>query len=100
MSKINLEDNFFDVGIKLSNGNPGAIAAIAEIANNGAKIDPDDFMGGISPLLQLDDMEIYGTDIYVLYSDICDKDITKMLAVLRAVQLGYFSREVFKRCLF
>lgn len=94
MSRIQLSDNTMDVIVKMSEGNPGAMTALMEIMSKGAKIDPDDFMGGLGAVLGLDTNGIYGTDIYVLYSDICDRNVAKMLSVLRACQLGFFSSNI------
>ena len=93
MSRIQLSDNTMDVIVKMSEGNPGAMTALMEMLDKGAKIDPDDFMGGLGAVLDLDTNEIYGTNIYVFYSDICDRNIAKMLSVLRACQLGFFNRQ-------
>ena len=48
-------------------------------------------MGGFGCVLSLDTLEIYGTDIYVLFSDKCDRDVRKMVMLLRANQLGYIT---------
>jgi len=58
------------------------------------EIDPDVMMGGLGHILLLDTLGIYGTDIYVLYSDICDRNIAKMITVLRAAHFGFISMEV------
>jgi len=60
----------------------------------GGEIDPDNIMGGLGYLLDLDTLGIYGTDIYVLWSDICGKNVAKMVTVLRGYQLGYISGTV------
>lgn len=88
MSKIQLNDDIKTLVAKMSNGNPGAITAMMEILINGDRIDPNDAMGGEGNLLLLDTFRIYGTAIYVLYNDICDRDVAKMIAILRAAQLG------------
>lgn len=62
---------------------------------NGKNIDPDG-LGEWSGLLSLDARGIYGTDIYVLWSDICQKNTSKMLALLRSVQLGFLNESVLK----
>lgn len=95
MVKIKLTDSTMDVVVKMSEGNPGATAAIMEILTNGEKIDPFS-MGGLGSILFLDTLGIYGTDIYVLYSDICGRDISKTLAVLRATQFGFFDGKLLK----
>lgn len=94
MSRIQLQDSTMDVVVKMSNGNPGAMNAIMEILSKGKLVDPDDSMQGLGSILMLDTWGIYGTDIYVLYSDICGKDLSKMLAVIRATQLGFFNGNI------
>ena len=95
-ARIQLKDSTMDVIVKMSDGDPGAMTTLMEILKNGETIDPDGVMGGLGPILLLDTFEIYGTDIYVLWSDICGRKINKMLAVLRACQLGMFSPSILK----
>ncbi|AZB07466.1 hypothetical protein EG344_00725 [Chryseobacterium sp. G0162] len=95
MSKIQLTDNTMDVVVKMSEGNPGAMGAIMEILTKGGTIDPN-AMGGLGSVLFLDTLGIYGTDIYILFSDICDRSLSKMLAVLRATQFGFFDGKLLK----
>ena len=78
-SRIELTDSTVSALTKMSDGNPGAASAMVEIIQKGGKIDPDSAMGGLGAILSLDTHRIYGTDIYVLFSDICDKDVAKML---------------------
>lgn len=87
--RITLEDSVMSATIKLSDQNPGAIGAMVEMCKASPVTDPENFAGDVSPLLSLDQHNIYGTDIYVLFSDICEGDPVKALAVLRAVQLGF-----------
>lgn len=89
--RINLGDSVMDIMMKMSDGNPGAIRVLMELFNKGAIIDPDDFLGGLGAILSLDTYGIYGSNIWILYKDICDEDIVKTLATLRAAQLGFFS---------
>lgn len=95
MSKIQLSDTTMDVVAKMSEGNPGAMSALMEmiIPNN---IDPDNVIGGLGAIMLLDTWGIYGTDIYVLHSDICGRQLSKTLAVIRASQLGLFSSDILK----
>lgn len=72
----------------LTGGNPGALSVCTLILKDGAKIDPDSAEGGFMPLLLMDTFEIYDGDIWLLYKDICGMDIVKLLAVLRACQMG------------
>jgi len=88
---ITLADNTVTAITKMSDGNPGAISAMVELLKHGERIDPQGIMGGIGFILDLDREGIYGTDIYVFWNDICEQEVVKMIAVLRAVQLGFFS---------
>lgn len=93
--RINLEDSMQDAVIKMSEGNPGALTVLVSILSSDS-IDPDNGLGGLGVILNLDSLGIYGTDIYILHNDICEGDIVKTLAVLRAVQLGFFSGDLLK----
>lgn len=91
MSKIELTDTTMDVLIKMSEGNPGALSALMDMLDAGAKIDPQGALGGLGSIMLLDTWEIYGSDIYILWSDKCQKDCRKMLMIMRACQMGNFS---------
>lgn len=93
--RITLADNQMSIVMKMSDGNPGAMNVLMNMMQDHG-IDPDNALGGIGPILTLDTLGIYGSDIYVLNSDICGKDLPKMLAVLRATQLGMFDRNILK----
>ena len=88
MSRINLSDNITMSIIKMVEGNPGAITAIMDLVEKHDSIDPQSFFGPLGVLIALDTFEIYGTDIYILYNDKCQKDARKTIMLLRAVQLG------------
>ena len=88
--RIQLTDSTLDVITKMSEGNPGALTVIMQLLSS-EKIDPDSALGGLGNILSLDSYGIYGSDIYIFHNDICDRKINKMIAVLRAVQLGFFS---------
>lgn len=94
--RINLNDDHTNIFIKfkLAKGNPGALAAMTEMCNAVPTVDPDFPLRSLGILQSLDNYGIYGTDIYVLFSDICGRNAAKAIAVLRAVQLGFFTREI------
>jgi len=96
MSRIELKDTITNVIVKMAEGNPGAISTIMAILEQHDKIDPQATIGGIGVLLLLDTYEIYGTDIYVLFNDKCNRDVRQMLMLLRATQLGLFSSDKLK----
>ena len=81
---------------KMGNGNLGAIHAMLELMSVCEEIDPQANMGNAAPLLSLDKHGIYGTEIYILFNDKCDRDPRRMLILLRAVQLGLMSEKQLK----
>ena len=89
MSKLVLSDTAEDVFVKMSEGNPGALRVCLEIYTLDPEIDPGSSMPGLFPLLRLDAMEIYGSEIWMLYKDVCGCDVVHLLALLRANQLGH-----------
>jgi hypothetical protein len=89
MSKIKLNDDIKTILFNMSDGNPGALTVLMELLKPQTnEIDPDSLLGGFGSILSLDTIGIYGTDIYVLYNDICDQNLTLFIALLRAHQLG------------
>jgi len=86
--RIDLGMTTVDALTAVSEGNPGAIVACCTLANSASEIDPDSGLGWLGPILQLDTLDIYGSRIWLLFKDVCGQDETKMLAVLRANQLG------------
>ena len=97
MCRIQLTDTGVDAIAKMSDGNPGAITAMMMIMKEHDSIDPQAMMGGIGAIMILDTWEIYGTEIYILWSDKCDRDVRKMLMLMRATQLGFFSQVKLKQ---
>ena len=77
-----------DIIVELADGNPGAVRVMMEIIEHDGMIDPDNLLGALGSILSLDTHGIYGSRIWMLYKDVCRSDIEKMLAALRAVQLG------------
>lgn len=88
MSRLNLTDSFMDAVVKMSDGNPGAATAIAETTKVAESIDLQNAFGWMGFLFALDTHEIYGSSIYVLWNDKCQRDCRRMLVLLRAVHLG------------
>ncbi len=86
--RIKLGMSVKDLIVAMGGGNPGALKACMELLLKGEKVDPDAFSGGLGNLLMLDTLGIYEERIYMLWSDVCGRDVGKMIAVLRAHQLG------------
>jgi len=89
MSKIQLTDTPKTIAVKMCDGNPGALHVIMECFTKGAEIDPDGAFGGLSAVMSMDTLKLYGPSIWMLYKDVCGQDIHDMIAVLRAWKLGF-----------
>ena len=92
-TRIKLTDTPLDSMVKLAEGNPGAITVLMGLMSKGPKIDPQDIMGGLGQILALDSHAIYGSRIWMFYKDVCGSDFTKMIALMRSVQLGIISED-------
>lgn len=92
-SKIDLTKNpsLMDCIISLSEGIPGAAVVLAESVKNNSIIDPINALGAWGPIVLLDSYNIYGSDIWILYKDICHQSISKFLGILRCAQVGIIS---------
>jgi hypothetical protein len=93
MSRLKLEMSFNDAVFALSDGNPGAIKVLTDSMRMHKQIDPDSGLGDLGLILNLDNFEIYGPRIWMLYKDLCGEDLPRTTAVVRAVQLGILPRE-------
>lgn len=90
--RIGLHDTTMSVVQKMSEGNPSAITVCLRMLNESEKIDP--FIGGLGAILMMDTFGIHGPRIWMLYKDVCNQDLVKMLACLRACQMGFISQDV------
>jgi len=93
MTKIELTDSIEDVVIKMSDGNPGAATVCIQLLTEGAATDPYNWLGGLGVIMSLDTLGLYGPKIWMLFKDVCGEDIVKTIAMLRAWQLGFVSKE-------
>ena len=87
-NRINADDSFESAVVKLSEGNPGALAALLNACKASAEVDPYCAWGEYGPLFSCDTHGIYGSRIWMLFKDVCNQSVTDLLAALRAVQLG------------
>lgn len=94
MSKITMIDNAESALAKICEGNPGAINACCCIIKEGAKVYP--YVDGWEYIILLDKLEIYGSDIYVLWNDICQRGTRKMTAALRIAKIDPAKADVLK----
>lgn len=92
MTRIEFHDSVKSATLKMVDGNPGAISVCTQLLANEI-VDPDSALKSIgSLLLLLDSFGIYGSRIWMLYKDVCDEDIVKTIAVLRARQMGFLQQ--------
>lgn len=89
MSKLKLTDDPQTMLIKMTEGNPGAIVTLIEVMKVTPQIDPQSAFREVSAVFALDTLGIYGSDIYVLFNDKCNRDPRTFLMLLRANQLGF-----------
>lgn len=86
--RIRLDMSVGDIIMAMGGRNPGALTACTQLLKHGEKVDPDSFGGGLGSLLMLDTLGIYEGRLYMLWSDVCRRDVGKTIAVIRAHQLG------------
>lgn len=77
----------------LAQGNPGAVTVIMKILTDGIRIDPYDYAGGFGSVLYMDSMNIRGPKVWMLYKDVCNENIVKTMAMIRATQLKIISKD-------
>lgn len=90
--KLQLEMNLNDALWAMSEGNPGAINVLMDSVR-APEIDPENAFGLWGLMVNLDEFEVYGSRIWILYKDICGESLPKTVAMARACQLGIISRE-------
>lgn len=86
--RLTLTMSGMDMVVALSDGNPGAVTVLMEMISKGRVIDPQSAFGPFTGFLSLDTYGIYGSNIWLLYKDICGSDIFRTLGLLRACQMG------------
>jgi hypothetical protein len=92
MNRIKLTMSGAEVIAEMSDGNPGAIMAMMDMVTAGSTVmDPACPSATLGPLVLLDELKIYGSEIYLLHNDVCDRDATRSIAVLYALQANLIS---------
>lgn len=71
---IQLHESFMSINQKMSEGIPGAFRVLFDLSMTGKKYHQ---MGGIGLILSLDDMNIWGEQIWIGYKDHCGEDLDK-----------------------
>ena len=76
-----------EVLMALAENNPGAVTVLTQFLEQC----PEVCTSKVEPMiliLYLDELEIYGPQIWYLYKDICGENISKFIGLVRAYQLG------------
>lgn len=92
-TRINLAMSGQDIVAVMCDGNPGALQCLCELIRDNANIDPESALGSLSAIAMLDKLKIYGTSIYVLWNDQCDRSTRSLVMLMRAVQLGLIDKQ-------
>lgn len=71
MARLSLGANLFDTLGSFSDGNPGCITFLMESLNKSPQ-----FLFKV--LMFADNNEIYGSKLYMLWNDCCDRDLDKV----------------------
>lgn len=79
--KLRMDDTPRIAAITLAEGHPGALNVLLRIVDASEGIDPDNLLGGLGVMLDLETLEVYGARIWMLYKDVCGEDLVKTLAV-------------------
>lgn len=95
-ARIELTDSPMSAMMKMADGNPGAITVLLKLLEQGEAIDPDAAFGGFANIMSLDTHDIYGSEIWMFYKDLCDQDLINMIGLMRAVQLGFLSESALR----
>lgn len=87
--KITLQDTGMTAISKLACGNIGAVTALVTASAMYPSVDPQGDC--ILMLCRLDDLDIVGPRIWMLYKDVCKQSTIDLIGVMRAYQLGFIS---------
>ena len=74
-----------EVLITMSDGNPGALTCMMTM------LDSDPL--ALLDILVLDSLEIYGSKLYMLWNDCCDRDMAKLKKTIQYLNSGAISKE-------
>lgn len=77
----------------MTGGNVGAATVLLMIWQDGARIDRDSLDGATGIIKDLDDLDIYDDRIWKFYKDVAQQNVSHLIAILRAVQLGFITAE-------
>lgn len=80
MSRLDLNDDLLTIVTKMSEGNPGCLTFLMEALS---KTNQFRF---VEMVLRLDKAELYGSHIYMLWNDCCDRDLDKTIGMITDIE--------------
>jgi hypothetical protein len=84
----------------LCENNPAAYKCMIELLSSNRRIDPSNGFGPLGAVVTLHSSGIKGNKINLLFNSICQGNIARLIAILRAVQLGSVKQRFTKQCLY
>ena len=91
MSKLQLTDSTIEILDKMSEGNPGAISILTTLLFKETAQEMVDSVMHI--ILPLDTLGVYGSKLYMLWTDACDKNEDKVKKVIELWRTGKLTKE-------
>lgn len=91
MSRLEHGMTLMDAILAMSDGNPGAISVLTEYSLKVESMDPEG--GLVCALRSLDNLKLYGPEVWMLFKDVCGQNLWRFALILRAYQLGWTSYE-------
>ena len=83
--RITADMSIEDMIVTMSEGNPGALTCMVNMLNYNPMAHLD--------ILFFDTMEIYGSKIYMLWNDCCERDMDKFNKTIQYIREGKVSKE-------
>ena len=84
-TRLTSEMSIKEAIIAMSEGNPGALTCMMEMMDSNPM--------ALLDILYFDSLGIYGSKIYMLWNDCCDRDMNKLNETLRYFREGDISEE-------
>ena len=84
-TRLTSEMSIKEAIIEMSEGNPGALTCMMEMIDSNPM--------ALLDILYFDSLGIYGSKIYMLWNDCCDRDMNKLNETLRYFREGDISEE-------
>ena len=83
MGRININSTIADSILAICEGNPGAMAFVMELIQEGDML----------TVLMFDKLELYGEKLYMLWNDCCGREIENVRKVIDLWQQGKITKE-------